>query len=159
MSTVSTPSNRRILTRRCSPRLNRGNEARYTFNGTCSEIADFDPKVLGELMLAMDRERDALKKELAQEQEKNRTVILELKKEREKSQTLIEVINKEQERNRCQICYTSSRDAIILPCLHLQYCNECLRQHQARHSEWQSECPTCRSKIRGVLHCKFFGNA
>ncbi|CAM6088146.1 unnamed protein product [Calypogeia fissa] len=52
---------------------------------------------------------------------------------------------KEQEKTVCQICFTQSRDALILPCMHFQYCEKCVRELK--------ECPTCRGRINGLLRC------
>ncbi|KAL2652912.1 hypothetical protein R1flu_021040 [Riccia fluitans] len=56
-----------------------------------------------------------------------------------------------QDRFTCQICCTNPRDGLILPCLHLLYCYQCLEKHK----EENKDCPSssCRCRISAVLQC------
>ena len=46
----------------------------------------------------------------------------------------------------CQICMDARIDTLLLPCMHVLYCEACLVTCQ--------DCPTCRTPIRGRLPCK-----
>ncbi|KAH7290239.1 hypothetical protein KP509_30G038000 [Ceratopteris richardii] len=48
----------------------------------------------------------------------------------------------------CQICTRNARNIIILPCLHAQFCQQCLEAHKAQND---SSCPACRGPIRALL--------
>ncbi|KAH7290241.1 hypothetical protein KP509_30G038100 [Ceratopteris richardii] len=48
----------------------------------------------------------------------------------------------------CQICMRNARNTVIMPCLHAQFCEECLEANKARNDR---KCPTCRGPIRGML--------
>lgn len=51
------------------------------------------------------------------------------------------------ERDKCVVCYANQRNAQILPCMHFEYCMQCLATHRQRNNT----CPTCRTPIRGIL--------
>ena len=49
----------------------------------------------------------------------------------------------------CIICSSNISGAVIMPCLHSQFCFECIEK-------WQIEkgtCPTCREKISDIVQC------
>ena len=46
-----------------------------------------------------------------------------------------------------QICLTSPRDTVLMPCLHFMYCKGCVAQHRRS----QNLCPVCRTGISGEL--------
>ncbi|KAH7290243.1 hypothetical protein KP509_30G038200 [Ceratopteris richardii] len=48
----------------------------------------------------------------------------------------------------CQICMRNARNVVIMPCLHAQFCAECLEASKARNDK---ECPACRGPIRALL--------
>eukprot|EP00246_Nothoceros_aenigmaticus_P011407 TRINITY_DN3093_c0_g1_i1.p1 TRINITY_DN3093_c0_g1~~TRINITY_DN3093_c0_g1_i1.p1 ORF type:complete len:201 (+),score=20.52 TRINITY_DN3093_c0_g1_i1:24-605(+) len=56
-------------------------------------------------------------------------------------------LEEEREKTICRICFARPRDALPLPCMHFDFCNQCLQQHQ-RH---RNTCPSCRCTINGVL--------
>ena len=56
----------------------------------------------------------------------------------------------------CQICFTNRRDALLMPCLHLLYCSQCV-DRVAREAEARGQsdrCPCCRQSVCGVLRCR-----
>ncbi|BBN10681.1 hypothetical protein MPTK1_5g05570 [Marchantia polymorpha subsp. ruderalis] len=55
----------------------------------------------------------------------------------------------------CQMCYLNPRDGLVLPCLHLLYCYQCLEAHklQSKACPW----PSCRSRISALLLCDLTG--
>ncbi|KAI5077071.1 hypothetical protein GOP47_0009136 [Adiantum capillus-veneris] len=64
----------------------------------------------------------------------------------EDEKALLEVSLRE-ELQACQVCLRNPRDIVIMPCLHGQFCGECLEAHQKTNRT----CPTCRGVIRGTL--------
>ena len=46
----------------------------------------------------------------------------------------------------CQICMDARIDVLLLPCMHVLYCEGCLAT--------VTHCPMCRTHIRGKLTCK-----
>lgn len=52
----------------------------------------------------------------------------------------------------CQICCERSRNAVVMPCLHFYYCDECIDQHFARCDI--AKCPLCRTPVQGVLQLR-----
>lgn len=64
----------------------------------------------------------------------------------EEEKAILEVSLRE-ELQACQICEINPRNVVIMPCLHGQYCADCLEGHQKTHKT----CPTCRGVIRGTL--------
>lgn len=65
-------------------------------------------------------------------------------------ETMRKNLEEEKEKTLCQICLESPKDAICLPCVHLQYCSPCLE----KHAKQNNTCPSCRTTISGVLKCK-----
>ncbi|KAG6546010.1 hypothetical protein Mapa_012673 [Marchantia paleacea] len=55
----------------------------------------------------------------------------------------------------CQMCYLNPRDGLVLPCLHLLYCYQCLEAHklQSKACPW----PSCRGRISALLLCDLTG--
>ena len=53
----------------------------------------------------------------------------------------------------CQICFDQPRSCILIPCLHLVYCNECVNKHRGQN-ESNAKCPACNTLITGQLSCK-----
>eukprot|EP01025_Chloroclados_australasicus_P042887 TRINITY_DN4560_c0_g1_i1.p2 TRINITY_DN4560_c0_g1~~TRINITY_DN4560_c0_g1_i1.p2 ORF type:complete len:313 (+),score=16.23 TRINITY_DN4560_c0_g1_i1:93-1031(+) len=49
---------------------------------------------------------------------------------------------------RCQICMDRNRDVLLMPCMHLLYCNTCIAQHKQQVGNF---CPCCRCGLQGVL--------
>lgn len=49
----------------------------------------------------------------------------------------------------CKICLVKTRNAVLLPCMHFDYCLGCLTAHQTKHNT----CPSCRGPIQGILQC------
>ncbi|MCO5583082.1 hypothetical protein L7F22_036989 [Adiantum nelumboides] len=47
----------------------------------------------------------------------------------------------------CQICLHNPRNVVIMPCLHGQFCKECVEAHQKDNNT----CPTCRGVILTML--------
>ncbi|KAJ7295506.1 hypothetical protein O6H91_03G110300 [Diphasiastrum complanatum] len=60
---------------------------------------------------------------------------------------LLELLEQERDRNICRICFNRPRDVLSLPCMHFDYCFQCLEEHQ----KTRNHCPTCRSSISGTL--------
>ena len=50
----------------------------------------------------------------------------------------------------CQICFSRPRDCILLPCSHLLYCRDCVREQR---KNGDSRCPTCRGTINSEILC------
>ncbi|KAH6555214.1 hypothetical protein KP509_1Z273200 [Ceratopteris richardii] len=48
----------------------------------------------------------------------------------------------------CQICLKNARSRLIMPCLHAQFCKECLEAIKDRNN---NKCPTCRGAVLGML--------
>ncbi|KAH7290250.1 hypothetical protein KP509_30G038600 [Ceratopteris richardii] len=48
----------------------------------------------------------------------------------------------------CRICLKNARNALIMPCLHAQFCKECL---EAIKDTNNNKCPTCRGPVLGML--------
>ncbi|KAH7290266.1 hypothetical protein KP509_30G039700 [Ceratopteris richardii] len=44
----------------------------------------------------------------------------------------------------CQICMQNPRNVVIMPCLHAQFCKECLTQNKDTND---NNCPSCRCPI------------
>lgn len=59
----------------------------------------------------------------------------------------------EQERSLSQICLESPKDTVVLPCLHLHFCFQCLENHSKR----SRTCPTCRMPISGEFRAHIWG--
>ncbi|KAI5058765.1 hypothetical protein GOP47_0026935 [Adiantum capillus-veneris] len=64
----------------------------------------------------------------------------------EEEKGILEVTLRE-ELQACQICLRNPRNIVIMPCLHGQFCGECMEVHQKNNRT----CPTCRGVIRGTL--------
>ncbi|KAL2645223.1 hypothetical protein R1flu_012810 [Riccia fluitans] len=58
-------------------------------------------------------------------------------------------VEEEKEKLLCQICLVKTRNALLLPCMHLLYCHDCLLVHKSRNNS----CPTCRGTITALLQC------
>jgi hypothetical protein len=52
----------------------------------------------------------------------------------------------------CQICCERICNAVVMPCLHFYYCDECIDQHFARCDI--AKCPLCRTPVQGVLQLR-----
>eukprot|EP01111_Echinosteliopsis_oligospora_P010497 TRINITY_DN3279_c0_g1_i1.p1 TRINITY_DN3279_c0_g1~~TRINITY_DN3279_c0_g1_i1.p1 ORF type:complete len:213 (+),score=53.21 TRINITY_DN3279_c0_g1_i1:63-641(+) len=80
--------------------------------------------------------------------------VLYLTKQLEQSKrTIVDLeakLQAEHEKNQCQICFDSTRDTVILPCLHADYCSKCMQGVTTK----STPCPTCRGHIMGVLLLK-----
>ncbi|KAH7290256.1 hypothetical protein KP509_30G038900 [Ceratopteris richardii] len=48
----------------------------------------------------------------------------------------------------CQLCLKNPRNVVIMPCLHAQFCKECLEANKDRNN---NKCPTCRGPVVGML--------
>lgn len=57
----------------------------------------------------------------------------------------------EKQNSICEICMSSNRDTVIMPCMHFMFCYECLSKMQQQQ---QNKCPACRTPISGLLKCK-----
>ncbi|KAH7290264.1 hypothetical protein KP509_30G039600 [Ceratopteris richardii] len=44
----------------------------------------------------------------------------------------------------CQICLKNARSVVIMPCLHAQFCKECLEANNDRNN---NKCPACRGPV------------
>ncbi|CAM6097248.1 unnamed protein product [Calypogeia fissa] len=113
----------------------------------CDEISKLERKTQ-----TMESERDRLKKDFVGLRDRTKEVQrLQVDKDIAQASVaaLAEELANEKEKSCCQICFNNPRDAIVLPCMHFLYCNECLQAHQKRNPE----CPTCRGKINCVLRC------
>jgi E3 ubiquitin-protein ligase BRE1 len=85
--------------------------------------------------------------ELSQELERTQNSTKSLTKELREAKTKIE---QQEARHLCGICFERPRDAIVLPCTHFLYCNQCLSENTKN----SKKCPACRSALSGVLLCK-----
>lgn len=56
-------------------------------------------------------------------------------------------MEKNKEKDKCIVCFANQRNAQVLPCMHFEYCTQCLATHRQR----SNTCPTCRTPIRGIL--------
>ncbi|CAM6128343.1 unnamed protein product [Calypogeia fissa] len=113
----------------------------------CDEISTLKRKTQ-----TMESERDRLKKDFVGLRDRTKEAQrLQVDKDIAQASVaaLAEELANEKEKSCCQICFNNPRDAIVLPCMHFLYCNECLQAHQKRNPE----CPTCRGKINCVLRC------
>ncbi|KAH7290543.1 hypothetical protein KP509_30G053000 [Ceratopteris richardii] len=54
--------------------------------------------------------------------------------------------NVREELEACCICRKNTRNSIILPCRHAQFCGECLETHRKK----SNFCPICRKAIEGT---------
>ncbi|GAQ81223.1 hypothetical protein KFL_000740230 [Klebsormidium nitens] len=63
---------------------------------------------------------------------------------------LQEALEKEKDRNNCKICFSRTKNAVLLPCLHADYCMQCIAEHRKR----RNTCPTCRTPLSGTLECR-----
>lgn len=52
----------------------------------------------------------------------------------------------------CQICWDNKKNAITFPCVHMQYCRNCLEKHWEGKDE--QECPLCRDVVRSVVYIR-----
>ncbi|KAH7290249.1 hypothetical protein KP509_30G038500 [Ceratopteris richardii] len=50
---------------------------------------------------------------------------------------------------KCRICKQNTRNAVILPCMHAQFCNECL---EAKSTGNNKNCSICGGHIRSILN-------
>eukprot|EP00899_Mesostigma_viride_P024431 jgi/Mesvir1/5172/Mv15310-RA.2 len=50
----------------------------------------------------------------------------------------------------CRMCFSVKRDTLLVPCLHMLYCQECVRTHA---SSGGTKCPTCRTTIARIVTC------
>ncbi|KAL2634755.1 hypothetical protein R1flu_006234 [Riccia fluitans] len=95
----------------------------------------------------LEKQVERLIEEMAEAEKK-----LETKADKEKNASeLAREFVALQDRFICQICCTNPRDGLILPCLHLLYCYQCLEKHK----EKSKDCPlsSCRCRISAVLQC------
>eukprot|EP00803_Ostreobium_quekettii_P001163 evm.model.scf_1801.1 EVM.evm.TU.scf_1801.1 scf_1801:1946-4804(+) len=51
----------------------------------------------------------------------------------------------------CQICFERKRDVVILPCMHFNFCKQCLMESFKSGSR---KCPMCREPVTGELNIK-----
>ncbi|KAI5058752.1 hypothetical protein GOP47_0026922 [Adiantum capillus-veneris] len=84
-----------------------------------------------------EREKEAL--EISHRQEKESWKAL-LEKH-------VKQIEKERQQVFCPACNKRPRDAVVIPCMHLEYCSECLLRHRAINRD---TCPKCNGPIRGI---------
>ncbi|KAI5080298.1 hypothetical protein GOP47_0005777 [Adiantum capillus-veneris] len=56
-------------------------------------------------------------------------------------------LQEEREKAQCLVCLDHPRNTLVLPCLHFQYCLDCLLLHRARNG---NSCPSCRRSIEGL---------
>ncbi|KAH7301463.1 hypothetical protein KP509_23G027800 [Ceratopteris richardii] len=62
-------------------------------------------------------------------------------------QELQRQLEEEREKALCLVCLERPRNTLLLPCLHFQYCLDCLLQHRSCNG---NTCPTCRRSIEGL---------
>lgn len=60
-----------------------------------------------------------------------------------------EALEQEKDKASCRICFTRPRNVLPLPCMHFQFCKECLAESQ----RLRRGCPTCRMPVSGSLVC------
>ncbi|BBN18036.1 hypothetical protein MPTK1_7g19010 [Marchantia polymorpha subsp. ruderalis] len=70
---------------------------------------------------------------------------------REALKAALEALEEEKEKHVCQICMTKPRNILIMPCMHLLYCDECLR----KHLNTSNLCPVCRGTMKTWIPCRF----
>ncbi|MCO5559024.1 hypothetical protein L7F22_012616 [Adiantum nelumboides] len=56
-------------------------------------------------------------------------------------------LQEEREKALCLVCLDRPRNTLVLPCLHFQYCLDCLLLHRAHNG---NTCPSCRRPIEGL---------
>lgn len=101
----------------------------------------------------MQRESDMLRKELTKVQDKLTAALQISQLEKESIEANVRNRFEEEkdllreELQSCRICLRNPRNVVIMPCLHAQYCEDCVDKHQTNHNT----CPTCRGIIRGKL--------
>ncbi|KAH7290245.1 hypothetical protein KP509_30G038300 [Ceratopteris richardii] len=66
----------------------------------------------------------------------------------EEEKAALEVSIRE-ELEKCRICKQNTRNAVVLPCMHAQFCKECLEQNGRGNIR---NCSVCGSHIRSILH-------
>ena len=49
----------------------------------------------------------------------------------------------------CIICSSNISGAVVMPCLHSQFCFECIE----KWNEQKGTCPSCREKISDIVQC------
>ncbi|KAL2641331.1 hypothetical protein R1flu_008918 [Riccia fluitans] len=77
-----------------------------------------------------------------------------LRKERSHRETMKEVVKALEaanERNLCQICFSKARNALIMPCMHLLYCVDCL----SAHLDASITCPMCKETVDKCIPCMY----
>jgi len=58
-----------------------------------------------------------------------------------------ELLSNEKANSACIVCFETPRNTLIMPCLHFQFCQTCVRMLPS------PRCPTCRGNIAGTLTC------
>ncbi|KAH7301465.1 hypothetical protein KP509_23G028000 [Ceratopteris richardii] len=115
-----------------------------------------------EIDLAMDNAKEAEETAATRRLEEQETTIrwLELghaifeeqkegmeEKHSAERQELRRQLLEEREKALCLVCLERPRNTLVLPCLHFQYCLDCLLQHRSCNG---NTCPTCRRSIEGL---------
>eukprot|EP00794_Sanderia_malayensis_P000309 gene309-939_t len=60
------------------------------------------------------------------------------------------IIEKNEELTKCHICVEKQRDSILIPCMHMDACSDCIQKIRAREYE-NAKCPMCRTVIQAQI--------
>ncbi|MCO5610021.1 hypothetical protein L7F22_064256 [Adiantum nelumboides] len=61
-------------------------------------------------------------------------------------------LKKERQKKFCDACNEKPRNAVVIPCLHVNYCSNCLARHRNANS---NTCPKCNAPIQGIWMSTF----
>eukprot|EP00164_Ancoracysta_twista_P004954 GFYU01006740.1.p1 GENE.GFYU01006740.1~~GFYU01006740.1.p1 ORF type:complete len:329 (-),score=67.11 GFYU01006740.1:74-1060(-) len=59
-------------------------------------------------------------------------------------------LEEERSKSACLLCGVNTRNSVVMPCLHVLYCGDCLIKHQKK----SNTCPSCHTAMSGLLKCK-----
>ncbi|KAH7290258.1 hypothetical protein KP509_30G039100 [Ceratopteris richardii] len=104
-------------------------------------------KALMEASRASDREVKKLKEALEICELEKQIMADEIRLQSQQEKAALEASLRE-ELVACQICLTNARSVVIMPCLHAQFCKECLAAYKDRNN---NQCPTCTGPVLGML--------
>ncbi|KAI5058751.1 hypothetical protein GOP47_0026921 [Adiantum capillus-veneris] len=99
-----------------------------------------------------EREREALKVSHMQEKESWKALHEEQQKDLERRLEEERQKLEKERQNLCSACNEKPRDAVVIPCLHFNYCLECLVRHRTINS---NTCPKCNGPIQGLCMSAF----
>ncbi|KAH7290254.1 hypothetical protein KP509_30G038700 [Ceratopteris richardii] len=113
-----------------------------------SKIGQDGERQLMEVSSALGQEVDQLSYILQQCNLERQVSEGETRRKLEQDKAAFEASTRE-ELVKCRICKQNTRDAVILPCMHAQFCKECLEANSTGNNR---NCSICGGPIRSILN-------